>query len=30
MTRTEPDLLVDGEHSLGQLSWNMALSEVVE
>lgn len=27
---TEPELLVDGEHSLVQLSWNMALSEVVE
>ena len=29
-TTTEPELLVDGEHSLVQLSWNMALSEVVE
>ena len=27
---TEPELLVDGEHSLVQLSWNMALSEIVE
>jgi 2-aminoadipate transaminase len=27
---TQPELLVDGEHSLEQLSWNMALSEVVE
>lgn len=27
---TEPELLVDGTHSLVQLSWNMALSEVVE
>jgi 2-aminoadipate transaminase len=27
---TDPELLVDGEHSLDQLSWNMALSEIVE
>ena len=26
----EPELLVSGEHAMVQLSWNMALSEVVE
>jgi hypothetical protein len=26
----EPELLVSGDHALVQLSWNMALSEVVE